>query len=62
MKNLGVVVSHFRRDWTWSFSDVFQKKLNKKPNEYLAMKLSKAGNPESVERLGLELSYSMLAA
>lgn len=48
MKNVVVVVSRFRHDWTWSFSNVFQKKLNKKPNECLAMKLSKAGNPEAV--------------
>lgn len=49
MKHIGVVVSHFRCDWVCSFSNVFQKKLNKKPNEYLATKLSQADNPEAVE-------------
>lgn len=48
MKQVGVVVSHFRRDWTCSFSNVFQKKLNRKPNEYLTTKLSQADNPEAV--------------
>lgn len=48
MRHIGVVVSHFRCDWACSFSNVFQKKLNKKSNEYLATELSQADNPEAV--------------